>query len=235
MKTNEKLKAIRPFVKLKIPANKKLFTASEKGLISRYYNILEKQGYFDSNNDFYASVNIERHKNLKIAGAPKIKTRLVRLPTTSEKGVIKVDKSAKVKIRNGKIYVDRNGAPSIWRFQYNIGKNWIEKAFIAHIKKQIGKAGLKKNQFFAVGAGLKYEVRGTKNDSLTALAREILKIGFSYTSNLTASYEDRNQVKQLKDWLQEIIVYETAADTLLYKPLPKRGASRGKKKKNSRN
>lgn len=210
MKTSTKLKQIRPFVNIKIPHNKKLFTTNEKRLISRYYNILDGQGYFNNDNTGFQLVSIKSKSAPKIAGAPKITKRFIEVGTVVKDGVISTNPNRKVKLKNGKFYVvDEKGATKIWRFRYNISKNWEPKEFAKYIAKQMGKKNLKKTQFFAIGAGLKYEVRGSINDSLNSLANEILKIGYGYTPNLTKSYTHNNQTKYLKDWLQEIVVYET--------------------------
>lgn len=213
MSTSQKLKQIRPFVNIKIPANKKLFTIAEKRLISRYYNILDKQGYFNNDAEGYQLVSIKAKTAPKIFGAPKITKRFIEVGTVVENGKLKTNPNRKVQLRNGKFYVkDLKGNTRIWRFEYNIAKNWTQQTFVKHIIKQIGKSGLKKNQYFAIGAGLKYEVRGSISTSLKNLANDILKIGYGYTPNLTKEYTHNGQKKYLKEWLQEIVVYESIDD-----------------------
>lgn len=240
MKYSQKLKKISPFVKLGINSNRKNLSPQEKRIITIYYEKLKAQGYFDKITEGYKLVSIEGKKAPKIKGAPKITKRFVDVGTVVENGVLKTNPKRKVVIKNGKIYVTQNGAPRIWRFEYNIARNWKEKDFIAHIKKQIGKEGLKKNQFFAIGAGIKYEVRNSHTDSLQHVAREILKMGYRYTPNLKESYEHKGQVKKLSDWMQEIVVYEYKSDVAskiknrsMRKKKAKKGASNGKRNRNN--
>jgi len=213
--TSDKLRQIKPFVNIKIPINKKNFKPWEKGLISRYYNILDNQGYFNYDNIGYQLLDISSKKAPKVLGAPKLKKRFVEVGTVIENGIMKTNPNRKAIVKNGKIYVkDKGGQIRIWRFQYNIAKNWTQESLAKHLKRQIGKQGLKKNQSFVIGAGLKYEVGGIIDRKLENLAGDILKIGYGYTPNLTKQYEHNGQKKYLKDWLQEIVVYEYDEDLL---------------------
>lgn len=210
--TKDKLRAIKPFVKLKIPINKKMFSSAEKGLITRYYNILDSQGYFNNDNIGYQLITISGKTAPKISGAPKITKRFVDIGTIVENGQLKTNPNRKARIKNGKIFVyDNSGNMRTWRFRYNIAKNWETKDFARYIKRQFGK-DLKKKRYFAIGAGLKYEVRGSISTSLENLANDILKMGYGYTPNLKEQYEHNGQTKYLKDWLQEIVVYEELED-----------------------
>ena len=240
MKYSEKLKLSRPFVNLGINVNRKNFTTQEKRLITTYFNKLTNLGYFDNITEGYQLVSIKSKRAPKIKGAPKIQKRLVEVGTVVVNGKLQTNPNRKVIIKNGKIMVTQNGAPRIWRFEYNIAKNWTQKEFIKHLKKSIGKNGLKKNQHFAIGAGIKYEVRNSVTDSLEHVAREIIKLGYRYTPNLKESYEHNGQVKKLSDWMQEIVVYEYIDDIKnrqvnrkFQKRKIKRGASRGKRNSNN--
>lgn len=212
MNYTQKLIQMRPYVKLKINSRNKNYNPSQKRLITIYHKKLKSLGYFDSVIEGYQLVSIQSKTAPKIKGSPKITKRLVEVGTVVKDGKLITNPRRKVTIKNGKIYVTQDGAPRLWRFEYNIAKNWTEKAFVAHIKKQIGKEGLKKTQYFAIGAGIKYEIRNSINDSLTAVAREILKIGHRYTPDLQAEYIHKGQKKRLNDWLQEIVVYEYFED-----------------------
>lgn len=243
-----KLKEIAPFVRLGINIRRKRFTAQEKRLISYYHNKLSDLGYFDSIQAGYKYLNISKAPKAAIKGAPRLYKIPVKVGTILVNGRVETDPKANPRIKDGKVYVFKDGTPDKWFFTYNIAKNWNEEDFKKHILKQIGKKNLRKTQLFAIGAGVKYEVgqkggkeRGTLNDSLTETARNILKIGFRYTNNLTEPYEDRNQVKYLKDWMQQITVYEYVEGYSTEKPkklrkkrkTAKRGASRGKRNSNN--
>lgn len=206
------LDEVKPFVNIKIKKGRKNFTTAEKAKITRYYNILQRQGYFDSEREGFEFVSIAGKKAPKIKGAPLIKKRPFYVGTVVENGYIKTDPKAKAVVKNGKIYRVVDGKTRSWRFEYNIAKNWKQKDFVNHLIKQIGKKNLKKTQFFMIGAGIKYEVRGNYLDSLNEVAKNILKIAYAYTPNLKEKYEDRGQEKNLSDWMQEIVVYESQED-----------------------
>lgn len=208
MNYTQKLKECRPFVNIKINGNKKNFTPQEKRLITYYCNKLKNLGYFDRETEGFLLVSIKPKQAPKVKGAPRIVKRYFEVGTIVKDGKLITNPKRKVKFSKGKAYVTQDGVPRIWRFEYNIAKNWSEPDFIEHIKEQIGEDGLKKTQYFAIGAGIKYEVRNSPNNSLTTVAREILKIGYRYTPDLQAEYEHKGQKKKLDDWLQEIVVYE---------------------------
>lgn len=227
MDYQQKLKKLKKYTAIKINSNKKKYNPQEKSLITRYYKKLEYLGYFDAEKPGYVTVNIEKTK-IRVKGAPLIKKRIVEVGTVVDAdGKFKTNPRRKVKIEGKKIYVTEKGAPRIWRFEYNIAKNWEVPELAKHIKKAMG-GKVKKTQFFAIGAGIKYEVNNSVTTSLERLAREILKIGYRYTPNLSAVYENRGQKKRLSDWMQEIVVYEYLDDVVM------RQKSRAAKTKTSR-
>jgi hypothetical protein len=202
--TRQKFNAIKGFVKLKIPHNKQGgFSNSEKNIISRYYNTLKKNGYFDDRVG-YEFKDISRSKSFeKIKGAPAIKKVPVNV------GVEKTDKGyrtstkAKITIRNGIVTITEKGMPQRWEFRYNIAQDWTLKQFVAHLKKQ-SRGRLRKGNILVTGAGLRYEIASSATDTLEALAKDILKMANKYQQQ----YIDNDENKSVDEWMFRIVVYQ---------------------------
>lgn len=225
MRYSDKFTKIKPFVKLKIPHNKINFTKSEKSLISRYYNKLESMGYFNREQEGYILKDISRSK-YKIKNAPKLKSTFVNVGTNIINGKIVTDKSAKIKIKNGKIYVKRQGLPYKWEFEYNIKKDWKLNDFIKHLLKKMLPNKPKKGQIYMIGAGI-YEMRGTADTDIEELAKEILKLSNKYTSMVIEGEREENQAPEY--FMYRIIVYESQEAFKL------RGKNQKKRKKKKEN
>ena len=204
MSYSAKYSAIKPFVKLNIVHNKKNFTKSEKWLITRYYNRLETMGLLYSEKEGYIKKSIEGTK-YKIKHAPRLKVTLVNVGTKIIGGKVVTDKSAKVKIINGKIQVKRAGLPYKWEFEYNIKKDWDLKSFVEHLKRKMYPNKPRKGQIYIIGAGI-YEMRGTADEDLKELAREILKLSNKYNSMIEEG--DRPESQAPEYFMYRIVVYE---------------------------
>lgn len=201
----DKYNKIKNLVKLNIPHNKKNFSTAEKAIITRYYNRLNTMGYFNREQEGFILKNISRSKH-KIKYAPRIKAVFVEVGTKIENGKITTDKTAKIKIKDGRIYVKRQGMPYKWEFEYNIKKDWKLQPFINHLKKQMMPNKIKKGQIFVIGAGI-YEMRGTGDDDLESLAKEILKLSNKYFTAV-ANYE-RAENQSPEHFMYRIAVYES--------------------------
>lgn len=229
----DKYNKIRPFVKLKIPANKKNFTTAEKSLITRYYNKLEPMGYFNREQEGYILKDISRTK-IKIRNAPKIRKTFVNVGTRVVDGKIITDTRSKITIKDGKIYVKRYGMGKSWRFSYNIKKDWTTDDFKKHILKRMGQSKLKDGQIFAIGAGI-YEMRGTDNTRLDKLAEKILQIANRYKASNEALIEnetdldDIQEIKHYEDFMTEIVVYESREVLQSYRTMQKTRKKRTKR------
>lgn len=200
----DKFRAIKSFVNLNIPHNKKNFTPQEKAQITRYYSKLEAMGYLDNEREGFVQKDISRSK-YKIKNAPKIKRVLVEVGTVSKNGKISTDKTAKVKIINGKINVKRRGMPYKWEFEYNIKRDWKLADFVKHLKKQMLPYKPRKGQIFVIGAGL-YEMAGSGDEDLEEIAKSILSIAGKYNSEIIAF--ERPSEKSPDKFMQRVIVYE---------------------------
>lgn len=217
----DKFAKIRPFVKLNIPWNKKLLTATEKSRITTYYNKLERMGYLNREQEGYILKDISRSK-YKVKNAPRLKKAVVNVGTRILGGKIETDSRSIIKIRNGKIYVTRAGGGKRWSFDYNIKKDWTKEKFIKHLQKQMGQSKLKRGQYVAIGAGI-YEIAGSTKGSMELLANEILKLSNRYS----AEYDKKGINKQVSDWMYNINVYDSL-DVL--KEYMKTGRKKRKKK-----
>lgn len=225
MRYSDKFAKIRPYVKLNIPHNKKNLTKNEKAAITRYYNRLETMGYFNREQEGYILKDISNSK-YKVKYAPKIKSTFVKVGTKNINGQIVTDTSATIKIRNGKIYVQRKGLPYKWEFEYNIKKDWKLDAFVKHLKKRMLPNKVKKGQIFVIGAGI-YEMGGTADNDIESLAKEILRISNKY-SLAVANYE-RAENQSPEHFMYRIAVYENREAFKL------RGKDQRKRKKKMKN
>lgn len=204
MRYSDKFAKIRPFVKLNIPYNKKMFSSAEKAQITRYYNRLDTMGYFNREQEGYILKNISNSK-YKVKNAPKLKSTFVNVGTKVIGGKIVTDNTAEIKIRNGKIYVKRKGLPYKWEFEYNIKKDWKLDAFKKHLQKKMLPNKIKKGQIFVIGAGI-YEMGGTADTDLESLAKEILKLSNKY-SQAVANFE-RSERQAPEYFMYRVVVYE---------------------------
>jgi hypothetical protein len=201
----DKYKKIRPFVKLNIPHNKKMFSTAEKNLISKYYNKLEPMGFFNREQEGFILKDISRSK-YKIKNAPRIKSTFVNVGTRLVDGKITTDTTAKIKIINGQINIKRQGMPYKWEFEYNIKKDWKLKDFREHLREQMRPRKHKAGQIFIIGAGI-YEMRGSGDSELDNLAKEILKMAHKYNSMIDKG--QRNESQAPEHFMYRIIVYES--------------------------
>jgi len=200
-----KFNDIRPYVKLNIPWNKKLFTTQEKALITKYHNKLKAMGYLNREQEGYILKDIS-HSKYKIKNAPRLKQAFVNVGTVVENGNIITDKTAKIKIVNGQIRVKRGGMPYKWEFEYNIKRDWKVTDFRKHIKKQMLPNKPKIGQIFVIGAGI-YEMKGTADRDIDNLAKEILKIGNKYYSMVESGKRAESQSPE--HFMYRIVVYES--------------------------
>lgn len=215
----DKFAKIRPFVNLKIPANKKNFTTAEKTLISKYYNLLKKKGYLNTGREGYVLKNISRSK-YKIAGAPKIKNILVDVGTKKINDKYVTNPNHKIIIRNGEILVKTGRMPYKRIIQYDIARDWNEKDFVQHLKNRIGK--IKKGNIFVTGAGDIYEMGDemeTDDSGVEQLAKKILKMGNKYYNDYNAG--ERESLPE--DFMFNMIIYENRDSRVESKqPKPKK-------------
>lgn len=212
----DKFRQIRPFVKLNIPHNKKMFTKSEKARITKYHNQLKAMGYFNREQEGFILKDISRSK-YTVKNAPRIKKAFVNVGTRVIDGKIETDTRSKAVIRNGKIYVKRAGMPYKWEFEYNINRDWKLKEFTQHLIKQMRPNKPKKNQIYVIGAGI-YEMRSTNYAEVERLAKEILKFAHAYNpalykniakeENLIDENPDDEARDDIGDFMYRAIVYE---------------------------
>jgi len=96
-------KAIKPFVKLNIPHNKKNFTRQEKWYISRYSTILIGDGLIkEEGGTYHQTVKFQKGKSSTTKGAPKLKGRFIQGAKPSDKvigGIIQKDNYSKTFIK----------------------------------------------------------------------------------------------------------------------------------------
>lgn len=242
MNYSTKFNAIRQFVNIKIPHNKKNFTSAEKSIITRYYNRLENLGYFQGDRDGYVLHDISR-KDIKLKNAPRIKKIYVNVGTVQdEKGNISTAK-ARITIKNGKIYTTRKDGAKRWQFYYNINKDWSKKEFEKHLIKQMGKRP-STGEYYQVGAGI-YVIDGTISDRLSDISDEILKLHSKYSkiyddaADKYANGEEMNRYerevykKKTSDWLNNVVVYDGTKSVQEYIRKTKR--KRKSKKKGNKN
>lgn len=227
MRYTDKFKAIKSFVKLNIPHNKKNFTQNEKRLITKYYNFLESSGYLNENREGYIKKKVSG--NYKIRNAPRLKNINVYVGTKiDDNGFITTDTNAKITIRKGQIYIKRGGLPYKWEFEYNIKKDWKIKPFVEHLKERMKPNKPKKGQVFVIGAGI-YEMRGTSERELENLAKEILKLGNRYYADIREGKRSHKQAPEL--FMYRIIVYE---NTEAFKKRLADYSRKGKRKKKTK-
>lgn len=221
-----KFSEIRQYVNLKIPHNKKNFTAAEKGLITKYYNKLENLGYFQGQREGYVLHNIAG-KDIKLKNAPRISKIYVNVGTVQDKnGDISTAKNVKITIKNGKIFTKRPDGAKRWQFFYNINRDWEKPAFEKHLLRQMGKKPTP-GEYYQVGCGI-YVIPGTISDYLGDIADEILKLHAKYSKiyedarekadsgEEMTRYELEVYKKKTSDWLNNVVVYDAAESVAEY-------------------
>lgn len=203
----DKFKAIRPFVKLKIPHNKKNLTNSEKSQISRYYNALKKRGYLNNEREGYVIKNIDNTSFKKYPLLPKQKAIWVKVGTEIKDGKIVTNTKNKPIIRNGEIYIKHGKNFISKQIRYDIGRDWKKAGFRKHLKERLGKVNAK--NIVAVNAGdvsiMKTDGMMTEAQYIEQLADNILKMAVKYRSD----YIEGERESEPEDFMGLITIYES--------------------------